>query len=111
MAAQSTRQIFTSNRWISKQRVMKIGMAGAFAVLGGLRNLRVFMHNTAGTQDAYAKADSAQIGTRVSGTVSRVLADNKMPGRTTAHGERLDDEHSFGFCRRAGMYPITRKEE
>jgi multidrug resistance efflux pump len=33
----------------------------------------------AGTQDAYAKADSAQIRTRVSGTVSRVLVDNKDP--------------------------------
>jgi hypothetical protein len=83
MAEQSTQQVFTSNRWISKRRVLKIGMAGALAVLGSLRNYWVFMHNTASTQDAYAKADSAQIRTRVSGTVSRVLVDNKDPGRTT----------------------------
>ena len=66
--------------------------------------------DTASTLDAYAKADGAQIRTRVSGTVSRVLVDNKDPGRTTGHGERRDDECSFGFYRRAGIYPITRKE-
>ena len=60
MAAQSTQQVFTSNRWISKQWVLKIGMAGALAVLGSLQNLWVFLHNTASTQDVYAKADSAQ---------------------------------------------------
>jgi hypothetical protein len=45
MAAQNTQQVFTSNCWISKQRVLKISMARAVAALGSLRNLCGFMHN------------------------------------------------------------------
>jgi membrane fusion protein (multidrug efflux system) len=79
MAAQDTQKAFPSSRWIPKQRLLMIGIAGVLAALGGLGYWWVFMYNTADTQDAYAKADSAQISSRVSGTVSRVLVDNNDP--------------------------------
>jgi membrane fusion protein (multidrug efflux system) len=45
----------------------------------------LFEYNRVSTEDAYAMADSAQISSRVSGTVSRVLVHNDYfvkPGRT-----------------------------
>ncbi|MGE5257280.1 MAG: efflux RND transporter periplasmic adaptor subunit [Hyphomicrobiales bacterium] len=81
MAEQDTQHPFPAVRLTLKRRVWIIGMAGVAVALLFLGYWWAFLYNTVSTQDAYAQADSAQISSRVSGTVSRILVDNNDPVR------------------------------
>ena len=51
----------------------------ALVICGGILGTaywRLFMRNRVSTDDAYVHADSAQVGSRIEGTVVRVLVDN-----------------------------------
>ena len=75
MAAQDTPHALPSGLRTLKRRAVMIGAAGVLAASAFIGYWWAFLHNTVSTEDAYVRADSAQISNRVSGTVSRVQVD------------------------------------
>jgi membrane fusion protein (multidrug efflux system) len=64
----------------SKNRLKKhlkwFAMAGIFALILGAAYWWFFKHNRVSTDDAYARADTAQVSSRVPGTVLDLVVDN-----------------------------------
>jgi membrane fusion protein (multidrug efflux system) len=61
---------------LGKKKIVGLGLLVAIFAAAGTAYWWFFEYNRVSTDDAYAKADSAQISSRVSGTVQRVLIDN-----------------------------------
>ena len=74
----------SKNRF-GKKKIVALGLLVVMVAAAGAACWWFFEHNRVSTEDAYAMADSAQISSRVSGTVSRVLVHNDYfvkPGQT-----------------------------
>jgi membrane fusion protein (multidrug efflux system) len=63
-------------RRLDKKKIVGLGLLAAIFAAAGVAYWFVFKYNRVSTDDAYARADSAQVSTRVSGTILRVLVDN-----------------------------------
>jgi membrane fusion protein (multidrug efflux system) len=59
-----------------KRRIRTAALIVLVATAGGFIYWWFFMRNSVSTDDAYARADSAQISSRISGTILRILVDN-----------------------------------
>jgi len=75
-----------SKKRFGKKKIVGLGLLIFIAAAAGAAYWRLFEYNRVSTEDAYAKADSAQISSRVPGTVLRVLVDNDYFVRA---GQRL----------------------
>jgi membrane fusion protein (multidrug efflux system) len=74
----------TENRF-GKKKIVGLGLLVVILAAAGAAYWWFFEYNRVSTEDAYAKADSAQISSRVPGTILRVLVDNDnfvRPGQT-----------------------------
>jgi membrane fusion protein (multidrug efflux system) len=74
----------TKNRF-GKKKIIGVGLLVVILAAAGAAYWWFFEYNRVSTEDAYAKADSAQISSRVPGTILRVLVDNDnfvRPGQT-----------------------------
>jgi membrane fusion protein (multidrug efflux system) len=61
---------------LSRKKIAGLGLLTAIFAASGAAYWWFFEHNRVSTDDAYARADSAQVSSRVSGTIQRVLVDN-----------------------------------
>jgi membrane fusion protein (multidrug efflux system) len=59
-----------------RQKVVGLVLLTVIIAAGGFIYWWLFKYNRVSTDDAYARADSAQVSSRVSGTIQRVLVDN-----------------------------------
>ncbi|MEJ2170023.1 MAG: HlyD family secretion protein [Deltaproteobacteria bacterium] len=59
-----------------KKKVVGLVLLTVIIAAGGFIYWWLFKYNRVSTDDAYARADSAQVSSRVSGTIQRVLVDN-----------------------------------
>lgn len=66
----------TGNNRVRARRLRIAATVVIVASLAGFAYWWIFKRNLVSTDDAYARADSAQISSRVSGTVLRVLVEN-----------------------------------
>ena len=74
-----------SDNRFGKKKIVGFGLLVVIAAAAGAAYWWLFEYNRVSTEDAYAMADSAQISSRVSGTVTRVLVHNDYfvkPGQT-----------------------------
>jgi membrane fusion protein (multidrug efflux system) len=74
-----------SDNRFGKKKILGFGLLVVIAAAAGAAYWWLFEYNRVSTEDAYAMADSAQISSRVSGTVTRVLVHNDYfvkPGQT-----------------------------
>jgi membrane fusion protein (multidrug efflux system) len=65
-----------SKKRFGKKKIVGLALLIVIAAAAGAAYWRLFEYNRVSTEDAYAKADSAQISSRVPGTVRHVLVDN-----------------------------------
>ncbi|MEN6437445.1 MAG: HlyD family secretion protein [Syntrophobacter sp.] len=66
-----------------RARRLRLGAVAVLAMAAaGFLYWFLFLHNLATTDDAYARADTAQISSRVSGAIARVLVENDFPVST-----------------------------
>ena len=59
-----------------RKKVVGLVLLTVIIAVGGFIYWWLFKYNRVSTDDAYARADSAQVSSRVSGTIQRVLVDN-----------------------------------
>ena len=74
----------SKNRF-GKKKIVALGLLVVMVAAAAAAYWWLFEYNRVSTEDAYAMADSAQISSRVSGTVTRVLVHNDYfvkPGQT-----------------------------
>lgn len=77
----------TGPRMIPNNRFQKGHLRWVFIIVllgiaGGVAYWWFFMHNRVTTDNAYVKADTAQISARIAGSVLRILVDNDYPVQT-----------------------------
>ena len=65
-----------SKKRFGKKKIVGLGLLAVIAAAAGAAYWWVFEYNRVSTEDAYATVQSAQISSRVSGTVMRVLVEN-----------------------------------
>jgi len=59
-----------------RKKIAGLVLLGVIVAAGGIIYWWLFKYNRISTDDAYAHADSAQVSSRVSGTIQRLLVDN-----------------------------------
>jgi len=77
--------ISESKKRFGKKKIVGIGLLVVILAAAGAAYWWVFEYNRVGTEDAYAMADSAQVSSRVTGTVMQVPVHNDYyvkPGQT-----------------------------
>jgi membrane fusion protein (multidrug efflux system) len=61
---------------LGRKKIVGLGLLALLLAAAGSAYWLFFEYNRVNTDDAYARADSAQISSRVSGTIKQVLVDN-----------------------------------
>ena len=63
-------------KWLGRKKIVGLGLLAVILAAAGVAYWWFFEHNRVSTDDAYARADSAQVSSRVSGTIQKLLVDN-----------------------------------